>query len=103
VLVKLIIVSSVCAHLTRNVNMENPKLSNGIKNTLRSTPAASSFEPFVGKKIDSSDFLDELEGRTKCPNCLRSRKFFCYTCYVPMPTVENRLPKIKVVAYTVII
>lgn len=34
-------------------------------------------------------------GRIACPKCKKSRKFFCYTCYVPVPGLENQLPKVK--------
>jgi hypothetical protein len=73
--------------------MDHRKLSNGIKNTLR---ADVSFNAFEGKVVASNDFLDQVEGRTRCPNCMKSRKFFCYTCYIPMPSIESRLPKINV-------
>lgn len=83
----------VCSEQEEKDKMDHPKLNNGIKNTLR---ASAGFEAFKGMKIDSASFLDEIEGRTKCPGCLKSRKFFCYTCYIPMPSVADRLPNVKV-------
>ncbi|CAG7818472.1 unnamed protein product [Allacma fusca] len=50
---------------------------------------------FAGFKIDSSDFLDSIEGRTLCDKCHRSRKFFCYKCYLPMPPLEGRIPSVE--------
>lgn len=51
-------------------------------------------------KIDSYDILDEVEGRLKCPNCSRSRKFFCYTCFiVPDPSLAAKLPRVKLPLY----
>ena len=46
-------------------------------------------------RIASTDFLDEIEGRTLCDRCLRSRKYFCYTCIVPLPEVRDRLPVVS--------
>ncbi|XP_045208209.2 tRNA-uridine aminocarboxypropyltransferase 1-like [Mercenaria mercenaria] len=51
--------------------------------------------PFPDLKIDSSDFLDTLCGRSKCSKCERSRKYYCYNCYVPVPEIEGKVPKVK--------
>ncbi|XP_055315584.1 tRNA-uridine aminocarboxypropyltransferase 1 [Sitodiplosis mosellana] len=50
--------------------------------------------PFEFMKIDDNQFLNEIDGRTACPKCLKSRKFFCYNCYVPTG-IEGRYPKVK--------
>jgi len=55
--------------------------------------------PFPGLKISSSDFLDDLQGRQKCPRCDRSRKFFCYSCYIPVKGTEDNIPRVKVSTY----
>ena len=52
--------------------------------------------PFPNLKITSADFLDDIEGRTSCPKCGKSRKWYCYTCYVPVAEVATRIPNIKV-------
>ena len=52
--------------------------------------------PFPDLNISSADFLDKLEGRQKCPRCERSRKFFCYSCYVPLRGTEDKIPHVKV-------
>lgn len=52
--------------------------------------------PFESFKISSSDFLNSLENRTICPKCLKSRKFYCYNCFVPVKGTENLIPKVKV-------
>jgi len=49
---------------------------------------------FKNFQIDSSDFLDEVEGREKCPRCTRSRKFYCYTCFIPMSQLKDRIPQV---------
>lgn len=41
--------------------------------------------------------LNDIKERTACPKCHKSRKFFCYTCYVPVSVVENIIPKVKVI------
>ncbi|GAB6030281.1 DTW domain-containing protein 1 [Chamberlinius hualienensis] len=45
-------------------------------------------------KISSADFLDLLTGRSLCPKCGKSRKYFCYTCYVAMDEIADRIPKL---------
>ncbi|XP_032777488.2 LOW QUALITY PROTEIN: tRNA-uridine aminocarboxypropyltransferase 1 [Daphnia magna] len=51
-------------------------------------------EPFSGLKISSTTFLDEIERRGNCENCGKSRKFFCYTCYIPLPEIKELIPYI---------
>lgn len=75
--------------------MDNPKLNDGMKKFLQ-TSGSPKFQAFQGMKIDSATFLDEIPGRERCAGCSKSRKFFCYTCYVPMPLLEARIPKVKV-------
>jgi len=53
-------------------------------------------DPFPEFQIDSSDYLDELNGRSKCSKCQKSRKFYCYTCYLPIPEITDKVPKIRV-------
>lgn len=50
--------------------------------------------PFVGMKINDNSILDTIDGRYPCPQCSRSRKFFCYTCYVPVGDLGKALPKV---------
>lgn len=52
--------------------------------------------PFPDLKISSSDFLDEVESRQMCNRCNKSRRYFCYTCFTALPSVADRIPKIKV-------
>lgn len=52
--------------------------------------------PFDGLKIADTSVLNMLEGRHPCPHCGKSRKYFCYTCYVPIAELEGKLPRIKV-------
>ncbi|EFN70883.1 DTW domain-containing protein 1 [Camponotus floridanus] len=50
--------------------------------------------PFRNLKIDDSRILNTLEGRRKCELCCKSRKFFCYTCCVPV--IDNSyFPRVK--------
>ncbi|XP_011252437.1 DTW domain-containing protein 1 isoform X2 [Camponotus floridanus] len=51
--------------------------------------------PFRNLKIDDSRILNTLEGRRKCELCCKSRKFFCYTCCVPV--IDNSyFPRVKI-------
>lgn len=72
--------------MASNFEIDHKKLNEGINKK----------DAFENYKIADYTFLDELEGRSPCPECCKSRKFFCYTCYVPMPPLEGRLPKVKV-------
>ncbi|XP_029172787.1 DTW domain-containing protein 1 [Nylanderia fulva] len=50
--------------------------------------------PFKNLKISDSGILNTLEGRKTCELCCKSRKFFCYTCYVPV--IDNScFPRVK--------
>ncbi|KAJ8944394.1 hypothetical protein NQ314_009490 [Rhamnusium bicolor] len=51
--------------------------------------------PFDGFTIDDNSILEKLEGRHPCPKCGKSRKFYCYSCYVPILELEGKLPKVK--------
>lgn len=51
--------------------------------------------PFEYMKIDDNHFLNTIDGRSSCPKCGKSRKFFCYSCYVPVEELANRLPKVQ--------
>ena len=52
--------------------------------------------PFNDLKISDSSFLDQIAGRTECPKCGRTRKYYCYTCYVPMTCIKDSVPKVSV-------
>ncbi|KAB0797519.1 hypothetical protein PPYR_08512 [Photinus pyralis] len=51
--------------------------------------------PFEGMLINDDAFLNQLEGRYPCPKCSKSRKYFCYTCYVPVSELDGKLPFVK--------
>lgn len=54
-------------------------------------------QPFKGLKIsDGWKMLEKVDSRTTCGMCKKSRKYFCYTCYIPLPGLENYIPKVKV-------
>lgn len=53
-------------------------------------------KPFAGLHISNNSILNDLEGRHPCPTCGKSRKFFCYSCYVPIVQLEGKLPKLNV-------
>lgn len=50
---------------------------------------------FEGLHISSSDFLNDVDERVICSTCHRSRKYFCYTCYMPMDTIKDKLPMVQ--------
>ncbi|EDW14815.1 tRNA-uridine aminocarboxypropyltransferase 1 [Drosophila mojavensis] len=51
--------------------------------------------PFVNMRIADNSVLDTIEGRHSCRHCNRSRKFFCYNCYVPVGKLVNLLPLVE--------
>lgn len=51
--------------------------------------------PFHHLKITNAQILNTIEGRKICECCNRSRKFFCYSCYLPVISKEY-FPTIKV-------
>ncbi|KAJ6637705.1 tRNA-uridine aminocarboxypropyltransferase 1 [Pseudolycoriella hygida] len=57
--------------------------------------AASRVDPFKKLKIADNDFLNQIEGRSPCPECRKSRKFFCYSCYVPVERLNGALPNVE--------
>nr|XP_016931149.2 tRNA-uridine aminocarboxypropyltransferase 1 [Drosophila suzukii] len=51
--------------------------------------------PFVNMRISDHTILDTIEGRHNCRLCNRSRKFFCYSCYIPVGELEEVLPRLE--------
>lgn len=51
--------------------------------------------PFEYMAIDDNQFLMHVNGRRGCPKCGKSRKLFCYTCYVPIAELEQRVPTVQ--------
>lgn len=53
-------------------------------------------DPFVKLKISDNDFLNHVEDRSPCSKCRKSRKFFCYSCFVPVDGLASKLPNVEV-------
>jgi len=53
---------------------------------------ATAFDRF---RIADAQFLDEQNGRQRCPACGHSRKYFCYTCPEVLPCFKARLPSVE--------
>ncbi|XP_059049367.1 tRNA-uridine aminocarboxypropyltransferase 1 [Achroia grisella] len=51
--------------------------------------------PFEGMHIDHFEHLNNLKNRSPCPRCGKSRMYFCYTCYVPVSKLADRIPICK--------
>ncbi|XP_005089263.2 tRNA-uridine aminocarboxypropyltransferase 1 isoform X2 [Aplysia californica] len=51
--------------------------------------------PFPGAKIADSSFLDASSERSQCSKCLKSRKYYCYNCFIALPNIASRLPHVK--------
>ncbi|XP_023344073.1 DTW domain-containing protein 1 [Eurytemora carolleeae] len=51
--------------------------------------------PFKGLNISPTDYLNLHPDRQPCPVCCKSRKYFCYTCYVPVQCLKQYVPHIK--------
>ncbi|KAI5635350.1 DTW domain-containing protein [Phthorimaea operculella] len=52
-------------------------------------------DPFEGLLIEAADPLSDLDSRSPCPRCGKSRMYFCYTCFVPVSPLEGRIPFCK--------
>ncbi|XP_011499523.1 PREDICTED: DTW domain-containing protein 1 isoform X2 [Ceratosolen solmsi marchali] len=50
--------------------------------------------PFHQLQIDNANCLNTIEGREICEKCYKSRKFFCYSCYLPVID-KKYIPQIK--------
>ncbi|ROT65821.1 DTW domain-containing protein 1 [Penaeus vannamei] len=46
-------------------------------------------------KISDASFLNDLDGRSACSVCGKSRKYFCYTCHIPLANIADKIPKIR--------
>ncbi|XP_072388512.1 tRNA-uridine aminocarboxypropyltransferase 1 [Diabrotica undecimpunctata] len=68
--------------------MSNPKSEESRQNYIDQNP-------FDGLKIEDNSILGTLEGRHPCPKCAKSRKFYCYSCYVPIKELEGKLPSVR--------
>lgn len=51
--------------------------------------------PFEGMIIEEDTILSELEGRAPCPKCNKSRKYYCYSCFVPIAELTGKIPYVK--------
>ncbi|ALC46175.1 CG2006 [Drosophila busckii] len=51
--------------------------------------------PFVNMHIADHSVLDTIEGRNICRNCNRSRKFFCYSCHIPVGELDKIFPRVE--------
>lgn len=51
--------------------------------------------PFQFMRMEDNTFLDDIDGRSACSKCSKSRKFFCYTCYEPVGELRGKLPAIR--------
>lgn len=58
-------------------------------------PPASPENPFSGMHIADTKFLKEVQGRSSCTVCGKSRKFFCYHCYVPVAALQDKLSYVR--------
>ncbi|KAJ4427653.1 hypothetical protein ANN_25301 [Periplaneta americana] len=52
-------------------------------------------DPFEGLKIGNWMILDEVNERQPCLKCKKSRKYFCYNCYIPVQDLQRHVPKVK--------
>jgi len=52
-------------------------------------------DPWSSFRIDSLSPLEAVSERSSCPSCLKSRKYFCYTCLVPCSSLRGILPVVS--------
>lgn len=51
--------------------------------------------PFTKMEISDNSILGQMESRSPCTKCSKSRKYFCYSCFLPVAELENIIPKVK--------
>lgn len=54
------------------------------------------FVAFPDLKISEASFLDAITERSCCIKCKKSRMYFCYDCYIPVKSLEGKLPCVEV-------
>ncbi|XP_071857632.1 tRNA-uridine aminocarboxypropyltransferase 1 [Bombus fervidus] len=78
--------------------MEKPNVTDteNIKKTLTLEEKQKEIDkaPFDSLKITDSLILNTIKDRKKCERCNKSRKYFCYSCYIPVISKEY-FPTIK--------
>jgi len=51
--------------------------------------------PFQGLKISPTHDVNQQTSREACTKCFKSRKFFCYTCYLPVNSLKHVVPTVQ--------
>jgi hypothetical protein len=52
--------------------------------------------PFKDLKMENWMMLEDINERQLCTTCKKSRKYFCYNCYIPVQSLQGHVPKVKV-------
>lgn len=52
-------------------------------------------DPFKGFKISDYSVLDTIADRSPCPQCGKSRKYFCYVCFVTVSELTDKTPRLR--------
>lgn len=52
--------------------------------------------PFKGLLISDNSVLNSMENRYPCQQCSKSRKYFCYSCFIPHPDLIEGIPRVAV-------
>lgn len=60
-------------------------------------------DPFSHLNISSSEFLDEINERGVCPECNKSRMYFCYSCCAAVDKICGKVPRLQLPVQIVII
>ncbi|XP_023229168.1 DTW domain-containing protein 1-like [Centruroides sculpturatus] len=77
-----------------SVQKEKPKRKYLIESSCLFTNRESA-DPLSKFSINSCDFLEELPERSACPRCYKSRRYYCYNCYVPVDEIKEKIPYLK--------
>jgi len=51
--------------------------------------------PFATLNISNTSLLDKESKRQACSLCHKSRKFFCYSCHLPLASTKDLIPIVK--------
>ncbi|ESN92805.1 hypothetical protein HELRODRAFT_108178 [Helobdella robusta] len=59
--------------------------------------------PFPDLNVSDFGFLNDITTRQMCSYCGKSRMYYCYTCFKPLATLQDKMPDVQLPFYVDII
>ena len=74
----------------------NKKQEGGfLKQSDRVELSSAAADPFFDLRLSDPSALDSVSSRSPCPKCHMSRKYFCYSCHIPLSETRNLIPRVE--------